>query len=90
LILLYIYIGIKSVDLDHAASHLGKAIGISTFLRSVPHNAQNRRVLVPQELMLKHGLSQEDLIRNKNRDKIKELTFEIATQANNHYEKVCS
>jgi len=80
-------LGLKNIAQDHAASHLGKAIGLANFIRSIPHNAQSRRVLVPNALMAKHTLSQEDFIRKKNSDKIKELVYEVASQAHVHYEK---
>lgn len=81
--------GIKNVDVDHAASHLGKAIGLTSFIRSIPHNAQRRRVLVPEELLVKYRLSQEDWIRFTKKEKIQDVVFEIASQAHMHYKKVC-
>ncbi|XP_021949906.1 NADH dehydrogenase (ubiquinone) complex I, assembly factor 6 [Folsomia candida] len=83
-------LGVKNVDVDHASSHLGKAIGLGTFARSIPYNAQNRRVLVPRDMLIKHGLSQEDFIRNKQSEKIKELVYEIASHAHIHYDKAKS
>ena len=82
------YVGVKSLEIDHAASHLGKAIGLSNFIRSLPYNAQRRRVLIPQDLMIKYKVSQENFIRNSEPEKIQELIFEIASQAHIHYQKV--
>lgn len=76
------------MDVDHACSHLGKAIGLTNFIRSIPYNAQRRRVLFPQELLVKHKLSQENLIRFTNTEKIADAIFEVASQANAHYKKV--
>ncbi|ODM95752.1 NADH dehydrogenase (ubiquinone) complex I, assembly factor 6, partial [Orchesella cincta] len=83
-------LGVKNVDADHAASHLGKSIGLSNFIRSIPHNAQRRRVLIPQELLVKHKLSQENFIRFSNEEKIRDTVFEIASRAHIHYEKAKS
>jgi NADH dehydrogenase [ubiquinone] 1 alpha subcomplex assembly factor 6 len=43
---------------DHVASHLGKAIGLTTLLRGVPHHAAQRRSHLPLDLCAQHGLSQ--------------------------------
>jgi NADH dehydrogenase [ubiquinone] 1 alpha subcomplex assembly factor 6 len=84
----YHLLGVKSMEVDHAASHLGKAIGITTFIRSIPYNAQKRRVLIPQELLVKHGISQEHFIRYKDKEKVREVVYDIASQAHIHYKKV--
>ncbi|CAG7732948.1 unnamed protein product [Allacma fusca] len=81
---------VKNVDVDHAASHLGKAIGLSNFIRSIPFNAQRRRVLVPQELLIKNQVSQENFVRNTEREKLQEVVYEIACYAHSHYEKAKS
>ncbi len=83
-----ILLGLKSLQLDHAASHLGKAIGLTNFIRGIPYNTKLRRVLVPQELLLKNKLSQENFIRVDETERIRSLVFEIAASAFAHYEKV--
>lgn len=83
-----IFLGIRNVDVDHACSHLGKAIGLANFIRSIPYNAQRRRVLFPQELLVKHNLSQENFIRFTKQEKIADAIFDIASQAHIHYQKV--
>jgi len=80
-------LGVKCIDTDHAASHLGKAIGLTTFIRSIPYNAQKRRVLIPTQLLVANKLSQESFIRVKEQEKIQEVVFQIASQAYSHYEK---
>jgi len=81
---------VKNLEVDHAASHLGKAIGLTTFVRSIPHNAQKRRVLIPQELLVKHGVSQEQFIRYKDKEKLREVIYDISSHAHTHYAKVIS
>ena len=78
------------MQLDHAASHLGKAIGLTNFIRGLPYNSKQRRVLVPQDLLIKNQLSQENFIRVDETEKIRSLVFEIASVAFTHYEKVNS
>lgn len=54
-------LGVKDVRVDHAASHLGKAQGIVTAIRAVPFHAKRRQVLLPLDILIKHGASAEVL-----------------------------
>ena len=45
--------GVKSIDADHAASHVGKAEGIVTLLRAMPYYRSRRRVLLPLDIMMR-------------------------------------
>lgn len=86
--LLYLTLGItgqSSVDADHAASHLGRCSGILTALRSTPYLASKNQLLLPQDILSLHGVSQSDVVRGK--ENVKEAVFDIATQANTHMEK---
>jgi NADH dehydrogenase [ubiquinone] 1 alpha subcomplex assembly factor 6 len=81
--------GIKNVHADHAASHLGKAQGITNLLRSIPHQSRRRAVPIPQEVLMTHGVSQERILRCKEGDKgVEECIFHMASLAHHHLEKV--
>ena len=43
----------RELHADHAASHLGKAEGIVTFLRSIPYNCSRRQVLIPMDILVR-------------------------------------
>ena len=45
--------GIKNIHADHAASHIGKALGLTTVLRAIPFHAQRRRVYLPLDIVVK-------------------------------------
>lgn len=79
-------LGSENLHADHAASHVGKAEGIIKALRGVPHNATNRRVFLPQDIMMKHGVSQEDVIRGSQEQNLKDTVYDIASQAHQHVE----
>lgn len=79
----------RNVNADHAASHLGKAQGITNILRSI-HGQRSRSqyIPIPQEILMKHGVSQERFIRSKPKDKgVEDVVFETATLAHQHLEK---
>ena len=46
-------VGIKDVHADHTASHLGKAIGVATALRSTPFHGSKGKVYLPNDIMIK-------------------------------------
>jgi NADH dehydrogenase [ubiquinone] 1 alpha subcomplex assembly factor 6 len=47
-------VGVASRDADHAASHMGKAVGIATLLRGTAFHAQRRRSYLPLDLCADH------------------------------------
>lgn len=79
----------RNVHADHAASHLGKAQGITNILRSVyAHGSRSQHLPIPQELLMKHGVSQERFFRSKPNDKgVEDVVFDIAALAHQHLEK---
>ncbi|XP_059195211.1 NADH dehydrogenase (ubiquinone) complex I, assembly factor 6 isoform X2 [Centropristis striata] len=77
-------LGIRSVHADHAASHIGKAVGIVTCLRATPYHSSRRRVYLPMDLCMLHGASQEDFIRGSREQHVRDVTYDIASQAHVH------
>ncbi len=45
--------GVKDVNADHAASHIGKAEGIVTLLRSTPYHRSRRAVMIPMDVVMR-------------------------------------
>ncbi|KAG0012149.1 NADH dehydrogenase (ubiquinone) complex I, assembly factor 6 [Entomortierella chlamydospora] len=78
-------VGVKSLEADHAASHLAKAMGIATMLRAFPFHMQQNRMIIPAEITAKHNLSQEALFRNPTiTPALQDATLEVATAAHVH------
>ena len=69
------------ISLDHIASHLGKAQGITNILRGVKHNAQYRRCYIPNDVLLKYGCTHEDFLRANPTKDVRDAVYEIASQA---------
>lgn len=83
-------VGADAVDMDHALSHLGKAQGITNMLRAQSAQSRAFSVCIPQEILLKHGCSHERVLRDRSEDKaVQDCTFEVASMAFSHLEKVC-
>ncbi|XP_015608385.1 NADH dehydrogenase (ubiquinone) complex I, assembly factor 6 [Cephus cinctus] len=79
--------GIQNIHADHAASHLGKAHGIVTLLRSIPHNAQRRVIVLPRDILMKHNVSEENIFRGKSGQDLSNTIFDVASQAKQHLDK---
>lgn len=77
---------IRNIQADHAASHLGKAIGLTTILKALPYHSLENQVYVPIDLTLKHNVSAEQFIRKEITQEGRNLIYEIANIANQHLE----
>ncbi|XP_052002486.1 NADH dehydrogenase (ubiquinone) complex I, assembly factor 6-like [Xyrauchen texanus] len=78
--------GVKNVHADHAASHIGKAQGILTCLRATPYNSSRRKVYLPMDICMLHGASQEDFLRGSKDQNVRDVVYDIASQAHVHLE----
>jgi NADH dehydrogenase [ubiquinone] 1 alpha subcomplex assembly factor 6 len=83
-------LGVENVSSDHAASHVGKAEAIVTLLRAVPYHRSRRVVLLPMDIITRHGASQEDFLRGNVVQAVKDATFDLASLANTHLLKARS
>ncbi|XP_017776525.1 PREDICTED: NADH dehydrogenase (ubiquinone) complex I, assembly factor 6 isoform X2 [Nicrophorus vespilloides] len=79
--------GVRNVHADHAASHIGKAQGIVQQLRSIPIARKINFIAIPQDVLTKHNVSHEDILRSKASEALNECTFEVASRAHQHLVK---
>ncbi|XP_025055212.1 NADH dehydrogenase (ubiquinone) complex I, assembly factor 6 isoform X1 [Alligator sinensis] len=79
-------LGVRDIHADHAASHIGKAQGIVTCLRSTPYHINRRKVFLPMDICMLHGVSQEDFIRCHQEKNVRDVIYDIASQAHVHLE----
>ncbi|XP_032324199.1 NADH dehydrogenase (ubiquinone) complex I, assembly factor 6 isoform X1 [Camelus ferus] len=77
-------LGIKDLHADHAASHIGKAQGIVTCLRATPYHGSRRRVFLPMDVCVLHGVSQEDFLRKSQDKNVRDVVYDVASQAHLH------
>ncbi|KFO83602.1 NADH dehydrogenase (ubiquinone) complex I, assembly factor 6, partial [Buceros rhinoceros silvestris] len=83
-------LGVRDIHADHAASHIGKAQGIVTCLRATPYHTVRKKVFLPMDICMLHGVSQEDFIRGKQEKNMRDVIYDIASQAHIHLEHVRS
>ncbi|KAK9479112.1 isoprenoid synthase domain-containing protein [Lipomyces japonicus] len=77
------------LPLEHVYSHIGRAAGVADVLSDLPTAIQTRgRVTLPIDVMVKYDLTEEDILRRKDRTdaqlrhRLTDCVFEVATHAN--------
>lgn len=79
----------KNVKYDHAASHFGKAQGLTNLIRSVPHNLKDKLLFLPQDELVENDISEESIFRGEFKpEKLCEVIYTVAIMAHRHLEKV--
>lgn len=79
--------GIADKDADHAVSHLGKAVGITTLLRGTAYHASRRRSYLPLDLCSQFGVSQEDLYSGRSSEGLRDVVLKVASVAKAHLDE---
>lgn len=79
-------VGVRDAQAQHAASHIGKGIGISTLLRATKHHISMQQLHIPAELMTKHTVSAASVMRGEPSEQFQDAVFELASLAKNHIE----
>jgi len=82
--------GYKSVDADHAASHLGKAEGILKVIRGVAPLAKAGTIMLPMSLLADKGVTDEQILRGESSQAVNDVTYELACVAHAHLDHVRS
>lgn len=84
-VLIYLHLealGIVDLKCDHAASHIGKAAAMATQLRAAPLHLSKSQLYLPTDIMNKHSIVTEDIIRKGTTKHFEEAIFELSTRAN--------
>eukprot|EP00899_Mesostigma_viride_P011500 jgi/Mesvir1/20350/Mv19936-RA.2 len=69
--------GASDANTDHAASHVGKAVGLTTLLRGTAAHASQRRTYIPRDVAAKHGVVTEEIYRRIPSDALSSAVFEV-------------
>ncbi|KAG2433499.1 hypothetical protein HYH02_012617 [Chlamydomonas schloesseri] len=79
--------GVKHRDADHAASHLGRAVGITTLLRGTAAHAAARRSYLPVDLCAEARVSQEDVYSGAVSEGLRDVVHKVASLAKGHLDE---
>jgi len=75
---------VRNTEADHAAAHLGKAVGIATLLRGTHAHSAQRRCYIPNDVCTRHGVSTEDVYRCRSTEELRNAVHEVASVAKGH------
>ncbi|EGD76258.1 hypothetical protein PTSG_00961 [Salpingoeca rosetta] len=73
--------GIRDQHADHVASHIGRAEGLVTLLRGLPHMASQGKLRLPLDVCAKHGVVQQDVLRGNITPAVQDAVHAIASEA---------
>ena len=73
-----------SVHADHVASHVGKAIGLTRMLQSLPAHAREQRCYIPTSIMQQCKVDEQAVYRGEAGEAVREAVYELASNAKAH------
>ena len=73
--------GPPSGDVEHLVRHAGLAQGIVQIVASLPLDASQRRLFVPQQVLAEHGCDPEDVFAGKETPKLREALDDVLSEA---------
>ena len=76
--------GPPSSEVEHLARHAGLARGIVQVMTSLPLDASQRRLFVPQQVLAKHGCDPEDVFAGKQTPNLREALDDVLSEAQTH------
>jgi 15-cis-phytoene synthase len=76
--------GPSSGEVEHLARHAGLAQGIVQVMASLPLDASQRRLFVPQQILAKYGCDPEDLFAGRQTPKLREALDGMLSEARTH------
>jgi 15-cis-phytoene synthase len=77
-------LGSSSGDIEHLACHAGLAQGIVQIMTSLPLDASQRRLFVPQQVLAKYGCDPEAVFAGKQTPMLREALNEVLGEARAH------
>ncbi|KAL3659553.1 hypothetical protein V7S43_015540 [Phytophthora oleae] len=81
-------LGVRHDTADRVAGHAGVAIGLATLLRGTAYHSARQQSYLPEDLISKHGVTEEDLLAAvedpKLGEKVSPVVFDVACRAMEH------
>jgi 15-cis-phytoene synthase len=76
--------GPSSGEVEHLARHAGLAQGIVQVMASLPRDASQRRLFVPQQALAQHGCDLEDVFAGKQTPTLRQALNDVLNEARAH------
>ena len=66
---------------------MGRGLGLTLLLKSIPEDALNGKVYLPTDLCLKTKMNYDDVLKGLNSDSLAEVVFQVASHAKIHLDE---
>jgi phytoene synthase len=76
--------GPTSSEVEHLARHAGLAQGIVQVMVSLPLDASQRRLFVPQQVLAEYGCDAEEVFSGKQTPSLREALNDVLSEADAH------
>ncbi len=76
--------GPPSSEVDHLARHAGLALGIVQVMASLPLDASQRRLFVPQQMLARHGCEPQDVFDGRQTPRLRGALDDVLSEAHKH------
>lgn len=76
--------GPPSSEVEHLARHAGLTMGIVQVMASLPFDASQRRLFVPQQVLARHGCDPEDIFARKQTPQLRKALNDLLSEARSH------
>lgn len=78
--------GPPSAEAEHLARHAGLAQGIVQVMTTLPLDASQRRLFVPQQVLARHGCNPEDVFGGKQTPDLRKALDDVLGEALKHFD----
>ena len=76
--------GPPSSEIDHLARHAGLALGIVQVMASLPLDAAQRRLFIPQQVLARHGCDLQDVFDGRQTPRLRGVLDDVLSEAQKH------
>ena len=66
---------------------MGRGLGLTLLLKSIPEDALNGKVYLPTDLCLKTKMNYDEVLKGLNSDSLAEVVFQVASHAKIHLDE---
>jgi len=76
--------GVTSNDAHHAASHVGRALGLLLTIRATPYHVHKRQLFLPKDIVDKYPLDPVALAHGESSPSLCDIVYDVACEARAH------
>jgi NADH dehydrogenase [ubiquinone] 1 alpha subcomplex assembly factor 6 len=83
-------VGVKSDKAKEAAGHIGTAYALIGIMRALKWNAAKRHIILPKDMLVKYGVTEDDISEGRHMEKTCEIIRELCDKISMHLKHACA